>query len=144
MSLRILMHYWQVIFLCVNNWIKENKWEDHYFCFFIGLVLGEAAAIFLNRIGFFVMALFLLIFMIFCFIFYRKVRREQSLFFIYEVLCWFFFLMGGIAFFRASYLMRLTGTFLKKHWPALWLGRWNMSDRMLKGSTRLQWERILL
>ena len=37
------------------------------FLFFIGLVLGEAAAIFLNRIGFFVMALFLLIFMIFCF-----------------------------------------------------------------------------
>ena len=36
------------------------------FLFFIGLVLGEAAAIFLNRIGFFVMALFLLIFMIFC------------------------------------------------------------------------------
>ena len=32
------------------------------FLFFIGLVLGEAAAIFLNRIGFFVMALFLLIF----------------------------------------------------------------------------------
>ena len=29
------------------------------FLFFIGLVLGEAAAIFLNRIGFFVMALFL-------------------------------------------------------------------------------------
>ena len=85
------------------------------FLFFIGLVLGEAAAIFLNRIGFFVMALFLLIFMIFCFIFYRKVRREQSLFFIYEVLCWFFFLMGGIAFFRASYLMRLTEYFLKKH-----------------------------
>ena len=35
------------------------------FLFFIGLVLGEAAAIFLDRIGFFVMALFLLIFMIF-------------------------------------------------------------------------------
>ena len=84
------------------------------FLFFIGLVLGEAAAIFLNRIGFFVMALFLLIFMIFCFIFYRKVRREQSLFFIYEVLCWFFFLMGGIAFFRASYFNEIDRILSKK------------------------------
>ena len=84
------------------------------FLFFIGLVLGEAAAIFLDRIGFFVMALFLLIFMIFCFIFYRKVRREQSLFFIYEVLCWFFFLMGGIAFFRASYFNEIDRILSKK------------------------------
>ena len=30
-----------------------------FFLFFMGLVLGEAAAISLNRIGFFVMALFL-------------------------------------------------------------------------------------
>ena len=34
------------------------------FLFFIGLVLGEAAAIFLNRIGFFVMALFLLFYIL--------------------------------------------------------------------------------
>ena len=61
------------------------------FLFFIGLVLGEAAAIFLNRIGFFVMA-----------------------FFIYEVLCWFFFLMGGIAFFRASYFNEIDRILSKK------------------------------
>lgn len=108
------------------------------FLFFIGLVLGEAAAIFLNRIGFFVMALFLLIFMIFCFIFYRKVRREQSLFFIYEVLCWFFFLMGGIAFFRASYFNEIDRILSKKTLTGTLIGQVNMSDRMLKGSTRLQ------
>ena len=69
---------------------------------------------FFKQNGFFVMALFLLIFMIFCFIFYRKVRREQSLFFIYEVLCWFFFLMGGIAFFRASYFNEIDRILSKK------------------------------
>ena len=84
------------------------------FLFFIGLVLGEAAAIFLNRTGFFVMALFLLIFMIFCFIFYRKVKKGQSLFFIYEVLFWSFFLAGGFAFFKASYVNDIDRILSKK------------------------------
>ena len=37
-----------------------------FFLFFMGLVLGEAAAISLNRIGFFVMALFLFILILDC------------------------------------------------------------------------------
>lgn len=64
------------------------------FLFFIGLVLGEAAAIFLNRIGFFVMALFLLIFMIFCFIFYEKSEGNRMPFLIYEVLLLVLFSSG--------------------------------------------------
>lgn len=93
------------------------------FLFFIGLVLGEAAAIFLNRTGFFMMALSLLIFMIFCFILYQKVRRGQSLFFIYGVIFWGFFLVGGITFFRASYLKEIDHILSEKTVPGTLTGQ---------------------
>ena len=102
-----------MIFLCVNNKLnkerlvllvfnneKENYVKRPVFLLFVGLVLGEAAAIFLNRIGFFVMALFLLIFMI---ILYIIIKKRQGLFFVYGVLFFAFFLIGGISFYRAKY-----------------------------------------
>lgn len=70
------------------------------FLLFVGLVLGEAVAIFLNRIGFFVMALFLLIFMI---ILYIILKKRQSPFFVYGILFILFFFIGGLSFYRTQY-----------------------------------------
>lgn len=81
------------------------------FLLFVGLVLGEAAAIFLNRIGFFVMALFLLIFMI---ILYIIIKKRQGPFFVYGILFFAFFFIGGISFYRAKYFDALDSQLVKK------------------------------
>ena len=74
------------------------------FLLFVGLVLGEAAAIFSNRNGFFVMALFLLIFLI---IIYKIIKKKRSHFFIYSLLFLGMFFVGGFSFCRAKYLDKL-------------------------------------
>lgn len=81
------------------------------FLLFVGLVLGEATAIFLNRIGFFVLALFLLVFMI---IIYIIIKKRQGLFFIYGILFFTFFFIGGISFYRAQYFNALDIQLSKK------------------------------
>nr|WP_296189254.1 DNA internalization-related competence protein ComEC/Rec2 [uncultured Anaerobutyricum sp.] len=74
------------------------------FLLFMGLVLGEAAAIFSNRNGFFVMALFLLIFII---IIYKIIKKKRSHFFIYSLLFLCMFFVGELSFYRAKYLDKL-------------------------------------
>ena len=81
------------------------------FLLFVGLVLGEAAAIFLDRDGFFVMALFLLIFII---IICKIIKKKRSHFFIYSLLFCCMFFIGGISFYRAEYLDELDGCLLQK------------------------------
>ena len=81
------------------------------FLFFIGLVLGEAAAIFLNRIGFFVMALFLLIFMVLL----EKSEGNRAFSSYMKCCAGSFFLWEVLRFLEPAILMRLTGYFLKKH-----------------------------
>lgn len=86
------------------------------FLFFVGLVLGEAAAILLNRVGFFVMALFLLIFILGCSGLYPKLRKKRSSLFIYGILFCVLFVIGGLLFFKASCLDK-TDILLEKKEP---------------------------
>lgn len=81
------------------------------FLLFMGLVLGEAAAILLDRKGFLVMALFLLVFII---ILYKIIKKKRSLFFIYSLLFFSLFFVGGISFYRAKYLDKLDRCLLRK------------------------------
>lgn len=74
-----------------------------FFLFFIGLVLGEAVAISLNRIGFFVMALFLFILILICFGLYQRIKRKRSLLFIYAIIFYGLFFAGGLLLLRAEY-----------------------------------------
>ena len=74
-----------------------------FFLFFMGLVLGEAAAISLNRIGFFVMALFLFILILICFGLYQRIKRKRSPLFIYAIIFYGLFFAGGLLLFRAEY-----------------------------------------
>ena len=67
-----------------------------FFLFFMGLVLGEAAAISLNRTGFFVMALFLFILILICFGLYQRIKRKRSPLFIYAIIFYGLFLAGGL------------------------------------------------
>lgn len=73
------------------------------FLLLIGLVSGEAAAILLNRNGFFVMALFLFIYIICSILLYEILKKKRSHFFIYIVLFWFFFILGIFLFLQADY-----------------------------------------
>lgn len=81
------------------------------FLLFVGLVLGEAVAIFLNRTGFFTLALFLLFFMI---IIYIIIKKRQSPFFVCGILFITFFLIGGLSFYRAQYFDALDIQLAKK------------------------------
>ena len=74
-----------------------------FFLFFMGLVLGEAAAISLNRIGFFVMALFLFILILICFGLYQRIKRKRSPLFIYAIIFYGLFFAGGLLLLRAEY-----------------------------------------
>lgn len=74
-----------------------------FFLFFIGLVLGEAVAISLNRIGFFVMALFLFILILICFGLYQRIKRKRSPLFIYAIIFYGLFFAGGLLLLRAEY-----------------------------------------
>ena len=74
-----------------------------FFLFFIGLVLGEAVAISLNRIGFFVMALFLFILILICFGLYQRIKRKLSPLFIYAIIFYGLFFAGGLLLLRAEY-----------------------------------------
>lgn len=69
----------------------------------MGLVLGEAAAISLNRIGFFVMALFLFILILICFGLYQRIKRKRSPLFIYAIIFYGLFFAGGLLLLRAEY-----------------------------------------
>ena len=69
----------------------------------MGLVLGEAAAISLNRIGFFVMALFLFVLILICFGLYQRIKRKRSPLFIYAIIFYGLFFAGGLLLFRAEY-----------------------------------------
>lgn len=62
-----------------------------FFLFFMGLVLGEAAAISLNRIGFFVMALFL-------FVLIENKKKTEPSFYICNYILWFIFCRRSFAF----------------------------------------------
>lgn len=81
------------------------------FLLFIGLVLGEAMAIFLNRAGFFVIALFLLIFI---FIICKIIKKRRSYFFIFGVLFFCLFVVGGISFYQADHMDKLDMKLSKK------------------------------
>lgn len=72
------------------------------FLFFAGLVLGEATAILLNRTGFFVVALFLLVFILVYSSLYQKLRKKRSPLFIYGILFCALFFIGGLLFFKVS------------------------------------------
>lgn len=74
-----------------------------FFLFFMGLVLGEAAAISLNRTGFFVMALFLFILILICFGLYQRIKRKRSPLFIYALVFYGLFFAGGLLLLRAEY-----------------------------------------
>lgn len=74
-----------------------------FFLFFMGLVLGEAAAISLNRTGFFVMALFLFILILICFGLYQRIKRKRSPLFIYAIIFYGLFFAGGLLLLRAEY-----------------------------------------
>ena len=74
-----------------------------FFLFFMGLVLGEAVAISLNRIGFFVMALFLFILILICFGLYQRIKRKRSPLFIYAIIFYGLFFAGGLLLLRAEY-----------------------------------------
>lgn len=74
------------------------------FLFFMGLVFGEATAILLNRTGFFVMALFLLIFVLAYAGIYKQLKRKRSPLFLYALLFCGVFFVGGLLFFKASCL----------------------------------------
>lgn len=87
---------------------------------FVGLVLGEAAAIFLDRNGFFVMALFLLIFII---IICKIIKKKQSHFFIYSLLFFCMFYVGGISFCRSEYLDKLDRCLSKKELEGMLIGQ---------------------
>ena len=65
-----------------------------FFLFFMGLVLGEAAAISLNRTGFFVMALFLFILILIYFGLYQRIKRKRSPLFIYALVFYGLFFAG--------------------------------------------------
>ena len=69
----------------------------------MGLVLGEAAAISLNRTGFFVMALFLFILILICFGLYQRIKRKRSPLFIYAIIFYGLFFAGGLLLLRAEY-----------------------------------------
>lgn len=90
------------------------------FLLFVGLVLGEAATIFLNRTGFFMLALFLLVFMI---ILYIILKKRQGPFFIYGILFVTFFFIGGISFYRAQYCDALDIQLSKKEMKGTLTGR---------------------
>ena len=74
-----------------------------FFLFFMGLVLGEAAAISLNRTGFFVMALFLFILILIYFGLYQRIKRKRSPLFIYAIIFYGLFFAGGLLLLRAEY-----------------------------------------
>lgn len=74
-----------------------------FFLFFMGLVLGEAAAISLNRTGFFVMALFLFILILIYFGLYQRIKRKRSPLFIYALVFYGLFFAGGLLLLRAEY-----------------------------------------
>lgn len=69
-----------------------------FFLFFMGLVLGEAVAISLNRIGFFVMALvsFYSYFNLFWIVSENKKKTEPS-FYICNYILWFIFCRRSFA-----------------------------------------------
>ena len=90
------------------------------FLLFTGLVLGEAAAILLNRTGFFVMALFLFIFIL---ILYKVIKKKQGHFFIFTLLFFCFFFIGGISFYRAEYLDELDRMLSKKELKGILTGQ---------------------
>ena len=69
----------------------------------MGLVLGEAAAISLNRTGFFVMALFLFILILIYFGLYQRIKRKRSPLFIYAIIFYGLFFAGGLLLLRAEY-----------------------------------------
>lgn len=81
------------------------------FLLFIGLVLGEAASIFLNRAVFLVIALFLLIFI---FVISKIIKKKRSYFFIFGMLFFCLFIIGGVSFYRTSYLDGLDRKLSKK------------------------------
>lgn len=131
--------FWSAIVFAVfykitaNNKLNKERFilsvfddeEEEYvkrpvFLLFVGLVLGEAAAIFLNRIGFFVMALFLLIFMI---ILYIIIKKRQGPFFVYGILFFAFFFIGGISFYRAKYFDVLDSQLAKKELKGVLTGQ---------------------
>ena len=68
-----------------------------FFLFFIGLVLGEAVAISLNRIGFFVMALFLFILILICWIVSENKKKTEPSFYICNYILWFIFCRRSFA-----------------------------------------------
>lgn len=92
------------------------------FLLFVGLVLGEAAAIVLNRTGFFVVALFLLIMVI---VLYRIliIKKKQSSFFLFAFLFFILFFAGGISFYRAEYLDELDKILAEKELKGTLIGQ---------------------
>lgn len=74
------------------------------FLFFMGLVLGEVMAILLNRTGFFVMALFLLIAVLVYARIYKRLKKKRSPLFLYALLFCGSCFIGGLLFFKAACL----------------------------------------